>query len=811
MPVDIWDEEDFTIRAALKSGSGLTKTAKFLFKQTGGAPKITDASADLSLIKGLKKDKVKKEKPVAVQIPVPRVPDGEDNYTFQYEIEVGEGKKKQKFPATEIYTVWPKTIKIVGKKDPSCKLDIPNFPYVISYTGKGVNSQCMADATLTVDECPIEEFGAYEIKTHSPYIIQWTKKAGRIQEATCALKEWTAKIHGIAEGKDEASPLMYCVNDKASPGGSLLKIVVGPEVPDDAVKDQEIKVRVTFPNTNCKRLTPKPGVWMGEDNGSAVASTPATAKPGVDELKYETAVKIPEDGEPAVFYVHLGVAGGDKCKIEVGVTDTYSDDKRFVQTMRKIGLELLVADASLRQKCPDLLADDAASMGVKLKAELKKMFEGTFIDLVDSDDGSAVLLADDLEKTYKGNGAGHDLVDIDKPENLFVSKDQFITRKWNSGTRKYDKVKYTQGDKVFLCSDLQRRKIRDTKLPGVLKANNVMTWVFCDFIPDRAKENVVGAAPTFTSDLSTVLNSIVALVTKADEEVELPFFVFDYDPMEANDSIAIKKVRWRAVDYRKKGSTPWLAVGVGTPGEAYKDFSAWTEFTTLAERDKWCELVDSGTLKVKLPADTPTSPGKLFSVKRMEAKTPPPGDEEIEYELKLQVEYHCYGVSFGVLGGAVQGAGQLRTSGGSAPPEGMANVIAHEIAHNCGQTYTGKVGTITGGWSGTEISGIAFGTKVPAGTYYVGQGHQGSHCAKGVADILQAEGATDDIKNAVLTGSFSPALQAHRTAYFNKIKDEEHCIMFGSADASGTKPRKFCDKCKEYLRAVDLSDITKSW
>lgn len=227
-------------------------------------------------------------------------------------------------------------------------------------------------------------------------------------------------------------------------------------------------------------------------------------------------------------------------------------------------------------------------------------------------------------------------------------------------------------------------------------------------------------------------------------------------------------------------------------------------------------------IQVKLPKRaSPSDPalaGDLCTIKVSEDHVKSGGGTEkkdVEYELNILVELHMYGVEFGTLGGAVGGAGLLRTTGGLSPAAGMANTVAHEIAHNCGQTYVQFDGTTVGGRAVGPIAGVPWGAKVPDGPYYVGHGHQGSHCLKPVFDLItspadrqehlvQATGATSEVPYNQPSGD-------HWDQYFSKVKDEDHCIMYGEGDPDVTTGRKFCELCVGYLRVTDLANVTKNW
>jgi hypothetical protein len=758
------------------------------------------------------------------EVTLPDVKDDAINYRFSYKINVDT---KDIYESGWFY-VWPKTIHLTAKYkketgDVTKFTDgaaVPDFPFTVGEINENkvaVDGGTFRTAAPAGErEFSVTSYGLVTIKPTSPWeIMEPTNQADckRKREIKVRVKPWKATIKSHTSGKAATTPLKQTVNAEknyAEGKGSLIKVEVGPPDVKDGLKDQEIKVRVTFPATNSKRKDPFPAVWLGENESTALKPNPTTALPGVAELKYETVVKLPSDGADAVFYVQVGVCGGDTCKIEVGVTDAYSDDVLHVQNWRKIGLELLVADVSLRQKCTKILSDSGAELGTDLKTELDRIFDKTFIEFYYPTGGTATLLSTDLKKYLKGDGTNFTVEDIDKPEALFVDRAKFKVRTVNSTRTAYEYVDLPSGgDKVFLCSDYQRRQLRDTKMKKVKKGKETMTWVVVDFIPARSDQNVVSSTPAFKSDLTKITNYYAADFEGVDEKtVELPFAVFELDPMEGKPGVI--KCKWRATHYKKVGLTPpvWSPItDDADPGGAHRNFTEEV-FATKTAREKWCELTDSYNAKLKLKKDGTTDPGKLLKVKKTQPKTGG-GTEEVEYDLKIQLQVDFYGISFGTLGGAVGGEGQVRTGGGRVTVNGLAQVLAHEIAHNCGQTYMGKVTGEVGGWSKTAIDGIAFGTVFPDGPYYVGKGHQGSHCAKAL--LAKISSASVLIKTAVAAGKFTTPTPEHQTAYFSSITEADQCIMYGSASETTTATRDFCDTCKGFLRVTDLSDVCGTW
>lgn len=338
------------------------KTVTFNFTQSGGQATLPDTPA-----------KAVGSKQYKVQVALPKVKDDEDKYSLSYKFDalykalIGEDDKHVISPGPDSYTVWPEHISIKGTKDPDCKVDFKDFPYTIVYPGRGDASEYTSDDKFAVADATLKYTGDYQISTKSPYYIKdWKHKTGRAQEATIGTMPWRAKIISPADGKTDDAPLKQYVNLKGLGEGPLLEVKVGPTDLDLGLKDEEIKVRVTFPNTNSKRDDPFPALWLGKTDATAQAPKKVGAKPGVDELIYETVLKLPADKGTVTFYVQLGVAGGDKCKIEVGTTDKYDDDILYIETSRKIYYHV-TRPKSLA--CPSLTLSEAAFKKVGIEFE----------------------------------------------------------------------------------------------------------------------------------------------------------------------------------------------------------------------------------------------------------------------------------------------------------------------------------------------------------------------------------------------------------------------------------------------------------
>ena len=157
----------------------------------------------------------------------------------------------------------------------------------------------------------------------------------------------------------------------------------------------------------------------------------------------------------------------------------------------------------------------------------------------------------------------------------------------------------------------------------------------------------------------------------------------------------------------------------------------------------------------------------------------------------MSIAINGFGAERGINGAAVHGNIWMNTFGGKVKPTGLAGVVLHELGHNMGQVYADKaIDTTFGRLPAKQVPGIPFPAGVPTGLVYGGRDHTGTHCAIGISDRT------------------APSFQT--VAAWTQKK----CIMFGGADMVEEKKRfeyNFCENCRKYIRAEDLSDIRKSW
>jgi hypothetical protein len=800
MPDDRFEETKLTITSDVTKGvfEG-QKPVDIKFNQFGGDPKVPDKQVMVSTGGS-----------ASHEVTFPKVKATENHLVFGYTCEFDKNDVGH-----NDYNVWPKTLEIKATLDNTTK-PAERFAFKINQSGK--TSQRWTTTNLGTCSPKLEYPADAAIVPVSPWEFVGTvvnTNQPRKRDLKVRKKPWVAKIKNLYEGKKPDKPIKVWVNLAPDPNqllhGNVLKVEVGPEDLTLGEKDQEIKVRVTFPKENSKCNTPLPALQTGEDVSTAVAAKDVSAKPGENELVYETVVKLPADKQKAVFYVNLGVAGGDKCKIQVGVTDTIEDDVCHTENWRKIGMEMLVPEVALRQNVTDILKGTGAAFADALVTELKRAFDKTFVEFDFLKDGCLTFKEEDLTFFNKGDGVSLTATAITSPGNMFVPADKLWEGTVDNNGQEQRKP-LSKGAKAFIPTTHQLKHVRWQKrgqnaAPAL--ANNAMCFHWCDKIADRAENQRQFNPPgdDWVKDMSRCTNFFTtSMGTVASKEISLPFHVFEKDPVSAEDRLGIFKTSWRALRYKKQADPDWTAVGPTTPGAAYQAWSAWVNFADKAAMEKWVEIKDSRHAKVKLRKDDPTDPGNL---QKIEVDEPGPNNTtvKVEYLLDIQITFVCFGVEFTTLGAASQGIAYFQTQ---ATTIGMSNTLAHEIGHNFGQAYTEEAPPPVGGRSaGNAIGAIPFGAKTPAGQYYVGKGHVGGHCAKHIVDYAKDKPNKDDILTVAEWKSPPPGLVDDFKEIGKKLG--QGCIMYGAGDPHTSDKINFCDECKKYIRATNLSNVIKNW
>ena len=759
----VFEDTELTISTWMDRGAGARGSASFTFTLTGGQTTLAPQAAEVDDTQS----QTKTQKSVATVVTFPLVKDDEDYYDLTYSVEATHKNKTRTFDGVDTYRVWPKNLRIEGTKSDGCAEELYRFPFVISYPGHVETDTYAADDTLLVAAAHLRHPGLYSITALSPYEIkEWTKAVGRIQKPKVCAKAWTAIIrsHDAAQHTED-DPLKQYVNLAASVdepnNGSLVKIDLGPLDITLARKDQPIKVRATFPKENSQRNEPLPAIWLNKTNTTPVALKTTTAKPGVDDLIYETEVKIPADGAAATLYLQMGYAGGDRCKLEIGVTDTYGDETLYIQNWRQIGFNLVVPDAAIRM--PSTLVD-GSGFAAALKAQLKRVLDKLFIELFVST--VKVFTLEDLTDYYGPLADG----------NIVRNKAYFphIT---------------AAGTKVFVGAYNNMKHFRNYMLDGAEQPANTFNTIFCDRMAKvgDTEDKPKNVTEELTKDTATASYELPEGHRKYYQFFKYHPGAFIESTTTPNFAFGVKQIRWRATEY-KDGAT-WKPVENAKPGWAERN---WTDVAITSDSiDKYVTFDSAAKVTVKLPA------GEAADT-LMRA-----GDG-----VKIQLDVKFVWPNMGVNGCATPGTGiiVMTTDWGAAAPKGMCRTLTHEMGHNLGHTYFEKKGTRTRGRAtAKKIPGVEFGSYVtddPKGHYYCNNfGHVGAHCC-----IMPNKPALQTCEN--FASPTATDKTTHGADVGTQLSANKGCILFGGGDMSDdVNEYSYCADCEKFIRAGNCSSV----
>jgi hypothetical protein len=667
--------EDKALALVVSTDAGFfekIKSVTFKFTQSGGQTTLPDTPAEASGGKNY-----------TAQLTLPKVKDDEDKYSLSYKFDalhspwIGSDKHVVS-DGPDSYTVWPETISIKGTKDSDCKVDLEDFPYAIVYPGRGDVSEYTSDDKLAVAEARLRYTGDYTINARSPYYIKdWKKKKGRVQEATVGKMPWTAKIITPVDGKSADAPHKQFVNLSGEGNGSLLEVQVGPTDLALGLKDEEIKVRATFPKKNSKRNKPFSAVWLDAINSGPLKPKTATAKPGVDDLIYETVVKLPADGSPAVFYLQLGFAGGDHCKLEVGVTDTYGDDQLHIENWRQLSYKVL-APAPITTSLGQSALPAETITYMKSKA-----FDPVFVQFALSE--------------------WIDLPELECADFLF-SPDYFKC-KWREGN-KLEKESGL-GRQVYVLPPGGRAMgakfgVVDERTTPIQLADSGFSWTNDTWKTETIEISALDGGAYYHAITKRCLPKTLNDARAGNPSVLTA--AKGTDTISKLDDSGVK-LKWKAKPPPAKPDHPGRVSSGGAAKEGNLD--AWT-----------LEYQDHLTIKI-------TPPGDVVALIGTASDTTCPVEVDVRFLPAHMV-------------GGTSGADGIMLVYTSTAPEAMGATIAHELGHSMGMTILpGRNQTPPGLGAPKHVDdsppGPYYVDGTPDGSTGIRNIHVGGHCAKGLA------------------------------------------------------------------------------
>lgn len=314
---EVFEGAKVKIRVKLhREGRKDEDTARLIIQQDGGTIQLHTLT--------VKKNWIEKE------LVVPKVPDDKESYMLTWRVDHATGVEGM----DKSVRVWPKDCKVklvddqdAGVKDVAFRLKFTDGHVARFESGDGGERECSLTRKA---QFVVEVDGPGKLQDFKP-----GKEVGRDRQAI--VTTWKAEIYAPEEPVD--SPAKQYVNlvtertgDEIGHDGQghLIRFVVGPEGKKDDAPGRRVGnttklyVRVTLDDMT-KRSKDLPKLLEVEDFSRSAK-------------KLTGKVLFGDDGT-AKFTLRLGRGGGEKCKIEVGLTKSYGEGEREYINWRKIWVE----------------------------------------------------------------------------------------------------------------------------------------------------------------------------------------------------------------------------------------------------------------------------------------------------------------------------------------------------------------------------------------------------------------------------------------------------------------------------------------
>jgi hypothetical protein len=814
--VNVFEGSSVTITARFKKGGGLFKR-----NATWHIENVSTGAVEKVEVK-ISNSATEAQHVIELQ----KVPPAEANYRIRYKLEI----KDQLIPGQAEFVVWPRSIDLKAthaeeaKDKKSYKAGDPakEFSFKISQMdGGAVDTSPFTDETGWRKNHQLRFTGAFKVLPAGSWEIkEWVKgkEKGRDIEVKVTRKPYDAKIWNLPSGTTDADGKRHkqWINQPHLPAGfqgRFMQVRVGAKEDQHqtdlglrlGAAGDPIHVQVEFHADNSKAT----------GRGVKLMDLTSVAPESGNANLYKLVVKLGEGGAPADFLVDMGPAGGDRVTIKVGTTDACDNDTVYAETWRRIGVGLAVPDKGIRQSSPTILKDDGAELADGIKAKLKAVLDKLFISLYFPSELAKEFKEADIDDT---KGTDYRAGKYTKTKGKYVIIDAAKYANWvKSSAGSWSKVPLS--GKLFIPTPEHLDTIRAKVLPKAVYKKDTLDVRWADLL--SAHENSQDYDGT---EKKNTISGKFADATPQDIDI-MNFHVLEFDPVRADGTRSVQKIRWKVLKVRKQGATTWDDPVADGPGF---DESDWQEAPcgTKAEADKFITFPDSLSCQLKLPSAAAGDPGKLLTITREEDDgTGTNTKVDVTYETQILLEVLVAGVHFNINGNAFGGYINMSARAGTATDQGSAHVIAHELGHNLGQAYIQNLGTgelhdtppgTDNRGRKTAIPGLPFGKVVPEGPYFAGKGFAGGHCAYAIKKKVDAAlpGDTNAAKRKAIFdepkwAEDAQAVDDHKQ-YF-KIASKDHCIMYATSSLSEATAMEFCADCVTNIKATDASDIRKDW
>jgi hypothetical protein len=314
------------------------------------------------------------------------VPDEAESYTLRYAATF----KGKRYEGAEQLVVWPADIKVKAtiRNDDRAAEGPPRFKFRArqgpTLIGRGLLTDPEGKGEAWV---PVGQAARVTIEADPPWQIdQDDARFLRTRALQVSRRPYTARIHKPLGGRPGDEPHKQWVNlgtDLLVPGqGSALLVEVGAEG-DDArpigerlgAPGDQLFVRVTFDPGNSKRRSFAPHVVAG----GVVHEVPEAADGVARVIDLQLQLGADAIGR---LVIDCGRAGGDKVRVDVGVTPACADETLHIVTWRRLFLELLAPDSMTLEPCLTDDGQEAKGLPQAVRAELARCLEPAFVELV---------------------------------------------------------------------------------------------------------------------------------------------------------------------------------------------------------------------------------------------------------------------------------------------------------------------------------------------------------------------------------------------------------------------------------------------
>lgn len=750
MPDEFYDDETIPL-AAILSGPGAVKVHSVDFRaRIDRAGRIEHVDKTGVAVDGFPRT-------ATWQFTPPAVPVELAYYDLSYEVSAQGAAAK---PARQLIRVWPRQVEL----EFSATDHVSHAKLPFGLVRQGATSKHKTNETGTW----IGRFmGEFTVTVEPPFSLRDVTDTGPSSHR----RKFTVTRAGLVARFVSPDPqglppqIKQYVNlgvhrrwTKDFPFGSEIEFEVGT-VDDVGRRGETLYIECLF-GRETGRTTPKPQLLADR-----LAAPPTTSN---GDKTHKGSVTLGAEGR-ATFRVSLGLAGGETCVVKIGATSACSDATLSFVNWRRIDYQSWMPLATGSSRLSDF-AFLRGSQDARLPDVMTNYMDATL--------GAAFVEFRPVEGSVGFFGRDG----IAGIEHGVLASDLFTPG--------------DPGKRVLVLTEDMLDRVRERAVgPVGQRVKTQMSLVWTDFLAHgeiwtQSFGGLAGPAQDLACTRSVFEHAI------------------DDHPQQAQrgahsgnrwkgGELALTQLRWRVTGVWNDAMSSY---DPPPPGGS-------SDWQVLDKRDAIAGMLDFVEhRKLRVKALLPGGLGGKIDVHQGWYR-------ELATGAYVQLEIELKGLAYGIgaYASALRGDVTMTLQYGTFPERALASTILHEAGHNMGMAYINRTrtreekargtdATITdddvafGRLDTSEIPGIAFPLSwIDGGYTYVGRGHTGPHCARGVTNTGPAQPPT-------LAGDMG-----------TRAEREFTCIMYGGGDMQVDRQYSFCVDCTRYIRGEDLRDIRKNW